>query len=59
MYLIELILNAAGFQSQFREVALLDPTYDLYHLMVVLNSDLIYLSEVNVLGDEVCINAIP
>lgn len=59
MYLIEFVLNAAGFQSQFRVLVLLHPSDDLYHLMVVLGSDLTNLSKVDVVRDEVFINTIP
>lgn len=59
MYLIELILNAAGFQSKFRVLVLRHPFNDFYHLMVVLSSDLTNLSKVDVVRDQVFINTIP
>lgn len=58
-YLIEFGLDAAGFQSQLRKVALLHLFYDLYDLIVVLSTDLTRLSEVNVVGDQALVNAIP
>lgn len=59
MYLIELVRNAARFQSQILVGALLDAFDDLDHLLVVLSSDLTHLSEVNVVGDQAFFNAIP
>ncbi len=58
-YLIELVLNAAGFQSQFWEVDLLHISENIYHLLVVLSTDLTHLSEVYVFGDQAFSNAIP
>lgn len=59
IYLIELVLDAAGFQSQFRVVVLLHPFDDLYHLMVVLSTDLTNLSEVDVVRNKALFNAVP
>lgn len=58
-YLIELILNGAGLQSEVLKVTLLDILDDSYHLLVVLGSDLASLSEVDVVGDQGFINAVP
>lgn len=51
-YLIQLVFDAAGFQSQWIELILLNPFDDIYHLMVVLTTDFINLSKVNVVGNK-------
>lgn len=53
MYLIQLIFDAAGFQSQWLELILLNRFDGIYHLMVVLTTDLINLSKVHVVGNKV------
>lgn len=56
--LIELVFNAAGLQSQGGVLVLFHPFDNLYHLMVVLSTDLINLGEVDVVWNKAALDAI-
>ena len=56
--LVELVLDGAGLQVQALEVALLHAFDDAYHQMVVLHAHQSTLSEVDVVRDQVLLNAV-
>lgn len=59
LYLVELFLNAAGIQPQRLVLVLFHPFDDLDHLMIVFSTDLVNMSEVDVVGDQASFNVSP